>query len=101
MEELIIDVPEEYQGVVIQKLAQRKGELKIWKTAAPASCVLNSRYRRAASSATAASFSPDTRGLGILASRFVGYGEWVGEINARSRGSLSQHGHRHRDELRS
>ena len=33
-------------------------------------------------------FLTDTRGLGILASRFVGYGEWVGEINARSRGSL-------------
>ncbi|MBQ9882713.1 MAG: translational GTPase TypA, partial [Synergistes sp.] len=33
-------------------------------------------------------FLTDTRGLGILSSRFVGYGEWLGDINARSRGSL-------------
>ena len=33
-------------------------------------------------------FLTDTRGLGIMASRFSGYGAWCGEINGRNRGSM-------------
>jgi GTP-binding protein len=33
-------------------------------------------------------FQTDTRGLGIMASRFVGYGPWCGAVTSRSRGSL-------------
>ena len=101
MEELIIDVPEEYQGVVIQKLAQRKGELKNMKTAARCVLRLEFKIRRAASIGYRGEFLTDTRGLGILASRFVGYGEWVGRDKRALARLARQHGHRHRDELRS
>jgi GTP-binding protein len=33
-------------------------------------------------------FLTDTRGLGIMSSRFVGYGPWRGDISPRDRGSL-------------
>ncbi len=88
MEELIIDVPEEYQGVVIQKLAQRKGELKNMENGGTGVLRLEFKIPTRGLIGYRGEFLTDTRGLGILASRFVGYGEWVGEINARSRGSL-------------
>lgn len=88
MEELIIDVPEEYQGIVIQKLAQRKGELKNMENGGTGVLRLEFRIPTRGLIGYRGEFLTDTRGLGILASRFIGYGEWVGEINARSRGSL-------------
>lgn len=88
MEELIIDVPEEYQGAVIQKLAMRKGELKGMENSGTGVLRLEFKIPTRGLIGYRGEFLTDTRGLGILASRFVGYGEWSGEINSRSRGSL-------------
>lgn len=88
MEELIIDVPEEYQGAVIQKLAMRKGELKGMENSGTGVLRLEFNIPTRGLIGYRGEFLTDTRGLGILASRFVGYGEWVGEISSRSRGSL-------------
>lgn len=88
MEELIIDVPEEYQGAVIQKLALRKGELKGMENSGTGVLRLEFNIPTRGLIGYRGEFLTDTRGLGILASRFVGYGEWVGEISSRSRGSL-------------
>jgi GTP-binding protein len=33
-------------------------------------------------------FLTDTHGLGMMSSRFIGYGPWKGEVAARNRGSL-------------
>ncbi|MCF0248517.1 MAG: translational GTPase TypA, partial [Synergistes sp.] len=88
MEEVIIDVPEEYQGIVIQKLAQRKGELKNMENGGTGVLRLEFKIPTRGLIGYRGEFLTDTRGLGILASRFIGYGEWVGEINSRSRGSL-------------
>lgn len=88
MEELIIDVPEEYQGIVIQKLAPRKGELKNMENYGTGVLRLIFRIPTRGLIGYKGEFLTDTRGLGIIASRFIGYGEWVGEITSRSRGSL-------------
>ena len=32
-------------------------------------------------------FMTDTRGLGIMAARYIGYGPWKGEIGSRNRGA--------------
>ena len=73
MEELIIDVPEEYQGVVIQKLAQRKGELKNMENSGTGVLRLEFKIPTRGLIGYRGEFLTDTRGLGILASRFVGY----------------------------
>ena len=88
MERLLIDVPEEYQGVAIEKLARRKGELIGMDNPGAGSVRLEFDIPTRGLIGYRMEFLTDTRGLGIMASRFVGYGPWRGDIVARSRGSL-------------
>ena len=57
MEELTVDVPNEYRGIVIEKLAQRKGELTGMYNAGTGAARLRSASPPG-SSATAATFLP-------------------------------------------
>jgi GTP-binding protein len=88
MEELTIDVPDEYQGVVIEKLAQRKGELVGMHNAGTGIVRLEMSIPTRGLIGYRGDFLTDTRGLGIMASRFVGYEAWRGEVAHRDRGSL-------------
>ncbi|MEG1642423.1 MAG: translational GTPase TypA [Synergistaceae bacterium] len=88
VEEVIIDVPEEYQGIVIQKLSVRKGELKNMENGGTGTLRLEFKIPTRGLIGYRGEFLTDTRGLGILASRFIGYEPWYGEITARLRGSL-------------
>ncbi|MGI6442429.1 MAG: translational GTPase TypA [Synergistaceae bacterium] len=88
MEEVMIDVPEEYQGIVIQKLALRKGELVNMENTGTGTLRMLFKISTRGLIGYRGEFLTDTRGLGIMASRFVGYDEWVGEITSRSHGSL-------------
>ncbi len=88
MELLLIDVPEEYMGVVMEKLGARKAEL-INMTSA------NSGYMRLEFKIPArgligyrSEFLTDTKGNGILNHVFWGYEPYKGEIQGRQRGSL-------------
>jgi GTP-binding protein len=88
MEELSIDVPEEYQGVVIQKIALRKGELNGMENSGTGTLRMSFRIPTRGLIGYRGEFLTDTRGLGILSSRFVCYGPWAGDIYSRSRGSM-------------
>lgn len=88
MEQLIIDVPQEYQGVVIEKLARRKGELRTVENAGTNVIRIEFEIPTRGLTGYRTEFLTDTRGLGIMASRFVGYGPWRGEIISRDRGSV-------------
>ena len=88
MEQLIIDVPEEYQGVVIEKLARRKGELTAMHNAGTGVVRLEFEIPTRGLIGYRSEFLTDTRGLGIMSSRFIGYGPWRGEVAHRDRGSL-------------
>lgn len=88
VEEVTIDIPEEYQGTVIQKLAFRKGELKNMENGGTGTLRLEFKIPTRGLIGYRGEFLTDTRGLGILASRFIGYEPWYGEIPARMRGSL-------------
>ena len=88
MEELSIDVPEEYQGIVIQKIASRKGELLEMENAGTGTLRMTFRIPTRGLIGYRGEFLTDTRGLGILSSRFIKYDEWAGDISARSRGSM-------------
>ena len=88
MEELTIDVPDEYQGVVIEKLAQRKGELIGMHNAGTGIVRMEMSIPTRGLIGYRSEFLTDTRGLGIMASRFVGYEPWRGEVAHRDRGSL-------------
>ena len=88
IEQLIIDVPEEYQGIIIEKLARRKGELRTVENAGTNVIRIEFEIPTRGLIGYRSEFLTDTRGLGIMASRFVGYGAWRGEITSRNRGSV-------------
>jgi GTP-binding protein len=88
MEELTIDVPEEYQGVVIEKLAQRRGELTGMHNAGTGVVRMEMSIPTRGLIGYRSEFLTDTRGLGIMSSRYVGHEPWRGEVTHRDRGSL-------------
>ncbi len=87
-EELTIDVPEGYAGAVIEKLGKRKAIMTEMKTKEGLSRMLFEiptrgllGYRNA--------FTIDTKGEGILASRFIEFRPYAGEIQKRETGSMT------------
>jgi GTP-binding protein len=88
IEELTIDVPMEHQGTVIEKISLRKGQLQNVENndAGLVRMVFHIPTRGLIGYRN--EFLTDTRGLGIMASRFVEYGPWCGEVIARSKGSM-------------
>ncbi|PCJ61938.1 MAG: translational GTPase TypA [Candidatus Hydrogenedentota bacterium] len=87
-EELTIDVPQEYQGTVIEKISERKGQLENVETNGVGMVRLIFRIATRGLIGYRNEFLTDTRGLGVMASRFVDYAPWCGEVVARKRGSL-------------
>jgi len=88
MEQLIIEVPEEFQGVVIEKLARRKGEMSKMENLGTGVMRMEFTIPTRGLIGYRTDFLTDTRGLGIMASRFTDYGPWRGEVASRNRGSL-------------
>nr|WP_318684743.1 translational GTPase TypA [uncultured Acetatifactor sp.] len=89
MELAYVDVPSEYAGAVIEKLGQRKGELRNMGT------LSGSSYTRLEFSIPSrgligyrGEFMTDTKGNGILNTVFDGYGPYKGDIQYRKQGSL-------------
>jgi len=88
MEELTIDVPLDHQGIVIERVSQRRGELTHMYNEGRGMVRLEFGIPTRGLIGYRSEFLTDTRGLGIMASRFVGYGPWAGDIVSRSRGSM-------------
>lgn len=88
IEQLIIDVPEEHQGVVIEKVSKRKGEFTSVQNLGTGLLRLEFNIPTRGLIGYRNEFLTDTRGLGIMSSRFIGYDLWRGEVTGRSRGSL-------------
>ncbi len=88
IELLSIDTPGEFQGTVIEKLAQRKGELSHMHIEDSGMVRLEFRIPTRGLIGYRGEFLTDTRGMGIMASRFEGYGPWCGDVVTRKRGSM-------------
>lgn len=88
IEQLVIDLPGEFQGVTIDKLARRKGDLVSMHNGGNGTVRLEFRIPTRGLIGYRTEFLTDTRGLGIMASRFIGHGPWKGEVPTRNRGSL-------------
>lgn len=88
MEIAYVDVPEEYSGVVIEKLSMRKGELKeMGHTSGGYTRLIFSIPSRGLIGYRG-DFMTDTKGNGIINTMFDGYGPYKGDIAYRSQGSL-------------
>jgi GTP-binding protein len=87
-EQLIVDVPDEYQGVIFEKLAKRKGKVKNIENQARGLLRIEFEIPTRGLIGYRGEFLTDTRGLGIMSSCFIGYSPWAGEISSRGRGAL-------------
>jgi GTP-binding protein len=88
MEHVIIEVPEEYMGIVIETLGQRKGEMTNMIHNSNTSIKLEFKIPARGLIGYRSQFMTDTRGNGILYHLFDGYAPYKGEILSRTRGSL-------------
>ena len=88
VEEVVIDVMREHQGIVIEKVSERKGELQAMYTGAGEMIRMEFRMPTRGLIGYRSEFLTDTRGLGILASRFAAYAPWYGPVSGRNRGSM-------------
>ena len=88
MEIAAIDVPEEYAGVVIQKLNIRRGELRQMTTGQTGYTRLQFSIPARGLIGYRSEFLTDTKGNGIMNTLFDGYSSYKGEIPDRPQGSL-------------
>ena len=88
MELTYIDVPEEFSGVVIQKLSMRKGELRNMGAGTGGYTRLEFSIPSRGLIGYRGDFMTDTKGNGIMNSVFDGYGPYKGDIQYRKQGSL-------------
>jgi GTP-binding protein len=88
LEQLVIDVPEDYQGTVIQAISIRKGELTGMHASLTGLVRLEFTITTRGLIGYRNEFLTETRGLGVMSSRFIGYGAWAGDLPGRDRGSL-------------
>ena len=88
MELTYIDVPEEFSGVVIEKLSMRKGELRNMGTGTGGYTRLTFSIPSRGLIGYRGDFMTDTKGNGIMNSVFDGYGPYKGDIQYRKQGSL-------------
>ena len=91
IELLIIEVPEEYVGNVMQKIGSRRGELENMGTREGGSTHLEFRIPAGGLIGYRSEFLTDTNGNGIMNNLFAGYEEYKGEIQTRERGSIVVH----------
>ncbi len=88
MEQCYVDVPEEFSGTVIEKLSQRKGELKNMGMASGGYTRLEFSIPSRGLIGYRGEFMTDTKGNGIMNTIFDGYGPYKGDIQYRKQGSL-------------
>lgn len=88
MERAIIDVPDEFAGVVIQELGTRKGEMINMHTSENGNTRLEFSIPARGLIGYRGQFLTDTKGTGVMNTIFDGYGPFKGEIQYRPTGSL-------------
>jgi GTP-binding protein len=87
-EELMIDVPEEYMGAVIEKLGPRRAEMTEMRNPGQGTSRLTFRIPSRGLFGYRSEFLTDTRGTGTMHHRFLEYGPWAGPLSGRKRGVL-------------
>ncbi len=91
MELLIVEVPEQYVGAVIEKLGSRKGELENMGSRDGGATHLEFKIPSRGLIGYGSEFMTDTNGNGIMNQLFAGYEPYKGDIQTRERGSIVVH----------
>jgi len=87
-EDLVIEVPEEYVGVVMEKMGPRKAEMQEMRPTGRGTTRLSFKIPARGLFGYRSDFLTDTRGEGLMTHRFLEYGPWAGPLQGRKRGVL-------------
>jgi GTP-binding protein len=88
VEDLVIDVAEEFQGVVIAAIGMRKGTMTKMVNHGSGRVRLEFRIPARGLIGFRSQFLTDTKGTGIMNTLFAGWEPWHGAIAARATGAL-------------
>ena len=88
MELLVIDVPEEYVGVVTQQVGMRRGRMQKMQNNGHGRVRLEFRIPARGLIGFRSQFLTDTRGTGLLNHIFDGFEPWQGPISKRATGAI-------------
>jgi len=88
MEHVFIDVPDEYSGIVTEKLMIRKGKMVNMNTQGHGRTEIEFVIPSRGLIGYRSQFLTDTKGSGILNTLFAGYEPWMGAIPQRQSGAL-------------
>ncbi|MBO5477680.1 MAG: translational GTPase TypA [Clostridia bacterium] len=90
MENLTIDVPEEFVGPVMEKIGLRKGEMTNMAASHSQAGYSRLEFKIPARGLIGyrGEFMTDTKGNGIMNHTFCGYEPYKGDMNTRSRGAV-------------
>ncbi len=87
-ERVFFDIPEEYVGVVTEKMSRKKGKMENLKHNGAGRVTLEYVCPTRGLIGLRSQFLTDTRGLGVINSLFEGYMDWAGTIRHRENGVL-------------
>ena len=88
IEKLVVNVPDESIGTVIEKLGRRKGEMVNMEPAEPGHTKIEFKIPARGIIGYRTEFLTDTKGEGTMNTMFDGYEPYKGEIMSRTRGVL-------------
>ena len=91
MELLIVEVPTDYVGAVMEKIGSRKGELENMGARDGGTTHLEFKIPARGLIGYRSEFLTDTNGYGIMNNLFAGYEPYKGDIQTRERGSIVAH----------
>jgi len=88
IEEVVIDVDEEYSGAVVDKMSQRKAEMTEMRPSGGGKMRLSFLAPSRGLIGYHGEFMTDTRGTGVMNRLFHGYAPYKGQIDGRRNGVL-------------
>nr|MDQ2686471.1 translational GTPase TypA [Armatimonadota bacterium] len=88
LEEVEVDVAEEYSGAVIEQLGRRRGEMQDMQTSSDGHVHLRFTVPTRGLLGFRSQFLTETRGTGVLNTLFGGYIPYAGEMSVEKNGSL-------------
>ena len=91
MELLIVEVPTDYVGAVMEKIGSRKGELENMGTRDGGTTHLEFKIPARGLIGYRSEFLTDTNGYGIMNNLFAGYEPYKGDMQVREHGSIIAH----------
>jgi len=87
-EHLVIDVPEEFQGTVIEKLGKRKAEMSSMTPMPDGTVRIEFEIPARGLIGFRSEFLTDTKGEGVMNHSFLEYRPYTGSVESRTQGAL-------------